>query len=276
MTSRKVVITRPLMKEIFKKYEQTPNIQLVTWENDSPAPRNWIIDNIKDASSVLVMLSDKVDKELLSNANKLKCISTMSVGIDHCDLNILKSLNIKLANTPILVEATSEIAILLYLSAMRRLKESLRFIDNGSWPQIGWGPLLLSGYQSTSKTIGFLGFGRIAQETCRKLSVFGIKNVIYTDSGKHDRTERDKELSNKFGVIIQRVNLESLAKNSDALIILASMSHSGMKHLVNREFLNLMKKSSILINVARGPIVVCFIIIILQFLLNYIYRIRMH
>lgn len=134
----KIVLTRPLMPEIMAKFQSRP-VNLVHWEKDSPAPREWLLDNASGADALLVMLSDKIDKELLDKAGpNLKAISTLSVGYDHCDLAQLKERGVKLSNTPdLLTSATAEIAALLYLAAARRAAESVRFVERGQWPQVG-------------------------------------------------------------------------------------------------------------------------------------------
>ena len=140
MNIPKIVLTRPLMPEIMAKLSAaTRPVNVVHWEKDSPAPRQWLLDNAVGADALLVMLSDKVDKQLLDTAGpSLKAISTLSVGYDHCDLAQLKQRNIKLSNTPdLLTSATAEIAVLLYLAAARRASESIRFIERGEWPQVG-------------------------------------------------------------------------------------------------------------------------------------------
>ncbi|TIB68735.1 hypothetical protein E3P77_00921 [Wallemia ichthyophaga] len=251
----KIVLTRPLMPEIMAKFQSRP-VNLTCWETDTPAPREWLLDNVSGADALLVMLSDKVDKELLDKAGtNLKAISTMSVGVDHCDLAQLKERNVRLSNTPdLLTSATAEIGALLYLAAARRASESIAFIQRNQWPQVGWGPLLMAGQLSENKTLGFLGFGRIAQATMHRLVPFGIKKVIYTDSGRTDRSARDAELSKTYDIEIKRVDLSTLAQDSDALILLAAMT-ADMKHIINRDFLNNMKKTSFVVNVARGPLI---------------------
>lgn len=73
--------------------------------------------------------------------------------------------------------------------------------------------------------------------------------------GRSDKSTRDAELSKKYDIEIKRVDLDTLAQNSDAVILLAAMT-PDMKHIINRDFLNKMKKTSFLVNVARGPLIV--------------------
>lgn len=73
--------------------------------------------------------------------------------------------------------------------------------------------------------------------------------------GRTDKSERDAELSRKYDINIKRVDLDALAHQSDAVILLAAMS-PDMKHIVGRDFLQKMKKTAVVINVARGPLVV--------------------
>jgi lactate dehydrogenase-like 2-hydroxyacid dehydrogenase len=66
-----------------------------------PCPRSWLLENAKGASGILVMLTDKVDEELLEAAgSQLKAIASFSVGTDHVDRNALKERNVRLGYTP--------------------------------------------------------------------------------------------------------------------------------------------------------------------------------
>lgn len=79
-----------------------------------------------DVDGVFCLLTDKIDEEILSAAgSQLKVIATMSVGLDHLDLNAIKSRNIHVGYTPdVLTDATSELAVALLLSTSRRIIEA--------------------------------------------------------------------------------------------------------------------------------------------------------
>lgn len=127
----------------------------------------------------------------------------------------------------------ADIAIMLALMASRDASHSMSVVQSGEWPAIGWAPFGFCGPQlgpgPTTKTFtaGFLGFGRIAQATVHRLVPFGVTRVLYTDSGRgRDRKEEDAAIVRKyegFGQLkeITRVDLDTLASESDVVILLA-------------------------------------------------------
>lgn len=104
-------------------------------------------------------------------------------------------------------------------------------------------------------TIGFLGFGRISQETLRRLLVFTSQSapptVTYVSSrARPNQAEIDAEFSKKFGVTVKRQEKEEVAAQADILIVLCVQNESTI-NLVNKDFLKTMKKSAVLVNAAR-------------------------
>jgi glyoxylate/hydroxypyruvate reductase len=104
-------------------------------------------------------------------------------------------------------------------------------------------------------TIGFLGFGRISQETVKRLLAFTNKQhpptILYNSSrARSNQAEIDADLTKKFGVTVKRVEKDELAEKSDVVIVLCVQNDSTI-NLVNKDFLKKMKKSAVLVNGAR-------------------------
>ncbi|GHJ85872.1 hypothetical protein NliqN6_2274 [Naganishia liquefaciens] len=262
----KIVVCRDMGKEAMGILKHS-GYELVVWPETTPPPRSWVLDNVKDAAGICVMMADRVDDELLDAAGpNLKVVSTFSVGYDHFDTMAIKARNIRAGHTPgVLNDAVADTAVLLVLMAMRRAGEAIKLVQDGQWPQTPWSPFLLTGpaLSRASLTIGFLGFGRISQCTLHRLLAFTqpptsatpLPRCIYTSSrARSNQGEIDQEHTRKFGVEVTRVEAQVLAAQSDVLIVLCSLNEST-KGMVNEAFLNLMKRDSVLINVARGPIV---------------------
>jgi len=104
--------------------------------------------------------------------------------------------------------------------------------------------------------VGFIGFGRISQATVGRLVPFGITDCLYTSNPENKPdVDRDNALRQKFGLqTLRRVDLDELARESDVVFVLAPGGPSTY-HIVNEAFLKKMKKTSILVNVARGSLV---------------------
>lgn len=110
---------------------------------------------------------------------------------------------------------------------------------------------------SPQRTVGFLGFGRISQATLARLIPFGITDCIYTGSpASQPNPARDAALLEKHRPLrsLRRVDLDTLAKESDVLFVLAPGGEQT-RHLVNESFLRNMKKTSVVVNTARGTLV---------------------
>jgi glyoxylate/hydroxypyruvate reductase len=124
---------------------------------------------------------------------------------------------------------------------------------DGDWPKMPWSPLLLCGPQITGSTVGFLGFGRIAQATLSRLLPFQISQALYLGSRPGQPAKEDfYGLVKEQKIPIQAAqSAQELAQKSDILIIGCALT-TETKHLVNKEFLSRMKKTAVVVNIARG------------------------
>ncbi|PVH95703.1 hypothetical protein DM02DRAFT_570865 [Periconia macrospinosa] len=260
MSKPKVVVTRKLIDHAQALLDSNKDLEIVQWDSEKPAPREWLLQNAQNASGILVMLTDKIDTELVSTAGStLKTISSFSVGTDHVDTALLKSHNIRLGYTPTaLTDAVADLTVMLTLMAQRRGGEAMAKVLDGEWPQMPWHPLLMTGPQLGGSTVGFLGFGRIAQATVKRLLGFGVKKVVYLTSrpGEGAREDHYGLLGGgKSEVPIQPAkSWEEVASESDVVIVGCALTPST-KHLVGKEFLAKMKKTAVLVNIARGGVV---------------------
>jgi glyoxylate/hydroxypyruvate reductase len=204
------------------------------------------------------MLNDKVDEELVEAAGpQLKAIASFSVGTDHVDRDALKKRNIRLGYTPTaLTDAVADLAVVLILMAQRRVGESMDKVIKGEWPQMPWHPMLMTGPQIRGTTVGFLGFGRIAQASLQRLLPFGIKRAIYLGSKPGQPAKEDYYgLIKQGNVSVEPANSwEQLASESDVVVVACSLT-PATKHFVNANFFSKMKKLAVIVNIARGPVI---------------------
>ncbi|KAI4952693.1 hypothetical protein J4E91_003165 [Alternaria rosae] len=259
MAKTKVVVTRQLIDEAQRLLDaKKEDLEVVQWQSEKPCPRPWLLENAKGASGILVMLTDKVDEELLETAGpQLKAIASFSVGTDHVDRDALKNRNVRLGYTPTcLTDAVADLTIMLILMAQRRGGESMTKVAKGEWPQMPWHPLLMTGPQIRGSTIGFLGFGRIAQASLQRLLPFGIKKVIYLTSqpGKPVKEDHFGLIKNATIPIEPANSTDQLAQESDVVVVGCALTPET-KHLVSTDFFSKMKKLAVIVNIARGPII---------------------
>lgn len=111
------------------------------------------------------------------------------------------------------------------------------------------------------RTVGFLGFGRIAQATLDRLVGFGIARCVYTTRiGSPPKKDLEDSLTDKHRTVnpafegVERVDLTTLARESDVLFVLAP-GGAETRHIVNEGLLREMKRTSVLVNTSRGSLV---------------------
>ena len=219
-------------------------LKVFKYSKDKPIPKNELIKNIKDADGVISLLTDKIDKEIITEMKKCKIIANYAVGYNNIDVDYAKSKNIVVTNTPdVLTDATADLAITLALACARNLMEGERLIRQNKFS--GWKPKLLLGVELKNKTFGILGAGRIGTATALRAAAFGTKIIYYS---------RNKNLLLESKTGAKKVSLNYLLKNSDFLSLHVPLTLET-KYLLNKEKLNLLKKDAILINTARGEIV---------------------
>ncbi|KIJ63191.1 hypothetical protein HYDPIDRAFT_93062 [Hydnomerulius pinastri MD-312] len=244
--------------------ESRPELELVVWPEDRACDRSWLLENIPGATGVIVMLTDKVNPELLDKAGpSLRVVSTMSVGYEHVDLAAAAQRGLKVGYTPdVLTDAVADLSVMLALMAGRNGGIGVSLVQNGEWPNFSWAPFGFCGPQlsttaaSPTRKIGFLGFGRIAQATLARLVPFGITHCLYSSNpSSPPNHQRDTDLAKKYNLkAVSKVNVDELARESDVLFVLAP-GGQGTYHVINEGLLRKMKKTSILVNASRGTLV---------------------
>jgi len=213
---------------------------------ERPLTREELMQNIKGVDGILSQLVDKIDGEVMDAAGpQLKVISNYAVGYDNIKLADAAQRNILVTNTPdVLTDAVADHAFALLLAAAHRVAEADRFSRAGKFQ--GWQPFLLLGQDVFGKTLGVVGMGRIGGALARRAAKgFGMK-VLY-----HDR-QANAELDAEIGSA--NVSMDDLLKNSDFVSVHVPLLPET-RHLMSAPQFEMMKKTAILINTARGPIV---------------------
>jgi glyoxylate reductase len=241
MTYR-VFISRRLPQEALDIVSRVAEIDL--WEGDTPPPRAELARRIAAADGLLCLLTDRIDGELLDGAPKLKVVSQMAVGYDNIDVPACTARGVKVGNTPgVLTETTADLAFALILAAARRVVQADNELRAGEWKT--WSPLQWTGVDVHGATLGIVGLGRIGYEVARRARGFDMK-VIYCNRSRYEAAERD------FGA--ERVDMDTLLAQSDFVSLHCPLT-TETRHLFGMEQFKKMKRSAILINTARGPVV---------------------
>ncbi|MFQ6057326.1 MAG: glyoxylate reductase [Anaerolineae bacterium] len=242
MAKPKVYVTRLIPEKGLDMVREF--CQARVWEGELPPPREVLLEEVREIDGLLSLLTDKVDAELLDAAPNLKVVSQYAVGFDNIDVAECTRRGIPVGNTPgVLTDTTADFAFALLMAAARRIVEADHFVRAGKWKT--WGPTLLLGQDVHHATLGIIGFGRIGQAVARRAKGFEMR-ILYYD------IVRRQDLEEAWGV--EYTDMDTLLRESD-FVTLHTILSPETYHLIGERELKLMKKTAILINDARGPII---------------------
>ncbi len=179
-----------------------------------------------------------VDAAMLDKLPNLEIISLIGVGYDRIDVAAAVSRGIAVTNTPdVLTEDVADLAIALMVMVSRKLVVSDRLVRDGGW--IKEDPVW--GHTMTGKKLGILGLGRIGRAVARRAETMGMP-ITYTNRSKADAPYRFVP------------DVVTLARENDFLVVSAS-AEAGTHHIINRDVIEALGPTGILVNVARGSMV---------------------
>ena len=246
MSKPKVIVTRKWPAEVEAELKALYDVQLN--ESDIPLTAEELKLALQTADAVLPTVTDALTADVLNVENKrAKIIGNFGVGYNNIDINTAKAQGLIVTNTPhVLTDCTADIAMLLLLMSARRASEGERLILEQKW--LGWKPTQLVGQKVTGKTLGLIGFGRIAQAMARKAHHgFGMKIIFFSPS-QPDQTIMDSLQATRCETVEQVL--------SEAhFVSLHCPGGEATRHLINEKRLKLMRPSAHLINTARGDVV---------------------
>ena len=197
-----------------------------------------LIKEAKDAD-VMIIANMPMPDEVIRECKSLKFIDVAFTGVDHVGLDAAKENDIKVSNASgYSNEAVSELVIGMAISIAR----NLRTVEDRC--REGKGKDGLVGFELKGKTVGIVGLGKIGSRTAELFNAFGCR-VLATSRTVHPNVPR----------YVAQVSLEELLKESD-IVVLHCPANESTKELINKDRLAVMKKSAVLINAARGAVVV--------------------
>jgi glyoxylate reductase len=214
-------------------------------DSDQPLPKTELIRRLEGKDGLICHIISTVDEEVFAAVPGLKVVSNVAVGFNNIDVEAARRHGIVVTNTPdVLTETTADFAWALLMAAARRVVEADQFARSGQWTRWQWD--LLWGNDVHGKTLGVIGFGRIGRAVARRALGFGMR-VLYHDAVRADAAT-ERELKAAYA------EPEVLLRESD-FVSLHTLFIPETRHLINEGNLRRMKKTAILVNAARGPIV---------------------
>jgi glyoxylate reductase len=217
---------------------------LVNEPLEVPAAPPILKSGLAQSAAAIVTLSDRIDDGLLAYAPGVKIIANYAVGYNNIDVQAARLRGIVVTNTPdVLTDATADLTWALILATARRVIEGDRLVRNGQWT--GWTPTQLLGAAVAGRTLGIIGMGRIGQAVAHRAAGFRMK-VCYASRRRVEGPAGSASW--------EFLPLPALLAGSDIVTLHLPLTPET-HHLIGTEQLAQMRRTGILVNTARGPIV---------------------
>jgi D-3-phosphoglycerate dehydrogenase len=201
-----------------------------------------VIAHGRDVDGLLTQYAT-VGARAIDAFTRCRVIARYGTGVDIVDVDAATRKGIQVTNAPNdwCAEEVADHAVALWLSAARGICAYDRATHGGEWRWQSAAPL----HRIRGRVLGLLGFGAIAEMIAERVKGFGVERWA------HDPYKDGAELEAKG---VRPVSFDELVEGSDYLVIQAPLTAST-RHLFDREVLRRMKRTALLINTARGPIV---------------------
>jgi D-3-phosphoglycerate dehydrogenase len=227
-----VVIADPIPKSAVERLTAGP-CRVV----DATAGPEALAAALPEAWGLIVRSRTKVGAATIAQAPKLQFIARAGVGVDTIDMNAATGRGIRVVNAPsAATQSVAELTIALLLLLARDLHRKIVETKSGGWKRSDLGGEL------SGKTVGFVGYGRIARAVARHLEPFGTSLVAYdpfvtsTDDGT------------------ALLPLDEVLARADFLCLHAALTPED-RHLLDAARIAKMKRGAFVVNVARGALV---------------------
>lgn len=238
----KVFVARLIPQEAIDLLRERCDVDL--WESELPPPRADLLARTKDCDAILSLLTDKIDAEFLDNAPKIRIAANMAVGFDNIDVPECTKRGVAASNTPaVLTDTTADFAWALLMATARRVVEGVDYVRAGKWKT--WGPMLLMGQDIHHATLGLIGLGRIGIEVAKRAKGFDMR-ILYYD------VLRREDVEQSLGIAY--ADMETVLREADFISVHTPLTKDTY-HLLSDAQFALMKKTAVVVNTARGPVV---------------------
>jgi len=231
------------LKERFSKYGK-----YIEYEDTDSSE---IDERIKDVD-VVITTRIKLGKKQFEKAEKLKLILVTATGFNHIDVKSANEFGIKVANVSgYSTNSVAQLAITFLLNELTPVNRYYDEVKDGKWMDI-----TVPDYQKypiddvNGKILGIVGFGNIGKRVAQVAEILGMEVMVAKN------TEKDNA---KTGSVIEkdgflRYELDEVLEKCDVLTLHVPLTDST-RNLINLEKMKKMKKSAVILNLARGPVI---------------------
>lgn len=244
MTKQRILVTKRVYPQAVEALRARFEVDYEgTDEGLSPAA---LLARSRGCAALVTQLTDRLDAGVIASLDPgVKILANVAVGYDNIDVPAATARGILVSNTPdVLTETTADFAWALLMSAARRTVEAHAFVHSGDWKR--WTIDLLVGQDVFGKTMGIFGMGRIGQAVARRARGFSMPVLYCDDRPAPEAVVRELQL--------ERVSKDELLERADYVSLHVPLTAETRGYIGAAE-LRRMKKTAILINTARGPVV---------------------
>ncbi len=218
--------------------------EVVPYSPDLPLDEAYIRQAAEGCTGIVSQLMDPIREAVLSTPG-LKIVSNVAVGYDNIDVAAATAHKVMVTNTPgVLDDSTSDFAFTLLMATARRVVEADYFTRQGQFK--GWAIDMMLGTDIYGATLGIIGIGRIGRGVAHRAKGFNMRVLYY------DPNPLSPEAEEQLGAT--RVDLARLLVESDFVSVHVPLTPET-QHLLSTQQFGEMKRSAILINTSRGPVV---------------------
>lgn len=238
----KVMVSAPYMiPEIdrFRSWFQEHDMEIYIPEVKERMEEEELL-KIIDQYDGVVCGDDRFTEAVYKKAKKLKVVSKWGTGIDSLHKEIAEKYGVTVCNTPdAFSHPVSDTVIAFMLAFCRTVIASDEEMKQGGWSKI-------KGQTLSENTLGIIGCGNVGTRLARKAEAFGMRILVY------DIREIPKYVKEQYG--IEQVDLDTLLQESDFVSTNCDLNESSY-HILSTEQFAKMKKTTVVINTARGPVI---------------------
>jgi len=218
--------------------------EVIQYPDGRPLDEASIRQAAEGCIGIVSQLMDPIRDTVLSTPG-LRCVSNVAVGFDNIDVPAATARKVMVTNTPgVLDDATADFAFTLLMTTARRVVEADAFTRNGHFR--GWAIDMMLGQDVFGATLGIVGIGRIGRGVAHRAKGFNMRVIYY------DPQPLPREAEEQLGAT--RVDLNRLVAESDFISVHVPLT-TETNHLISTAQFNAMKRTAILVNTSRGPVV---------------------
>lgn len=238
-----VVTTRRLPRAVEAELDRRYTMRRL--DTEFAPPKAAILEACQGADVLFKTAGDPMPADFVAELpDSIRLVASYGAAVELMDLKALAARGIEVSNTPgAVTEDTADIAFGLIIAACRRFAEADRLVRSGAWKGVTVTGMM--GHKVSGRTLGIVGMGRIGCAVARRAQGFGM-TLLY-----HNRKPSPEAEALKARYCAK---LHDMLREADIVVLCCPMTQET-HHLIDAAALKTMKRSVVIVNVARGAVI---------------------